>query len=76
MKNTSSIIISLVGGAILGSAVTCLLHKKGCKMSLGKGDIHKKIMDELEQLRQFIAAHHPEGTCCSEDSACKINAQE
>lgn len=68
MKNTTSIIVSLLGGVVLGSAVTCILRNKGCK--IGKGDIHKKIMDELEQLRSFIAAHHPEEICSCEDPAC------
>ncbi|MFI3281293.1 MAG: hypothetical protein R3Y44_04900 [Rikenellaceae bacterium] len=73
MKNNTSIIISLLGGAALGSAITCLLHHKGCK--LGKGDIHKKIMEELEQLRAFIASHHPEEICSCEDPACNCKPE-
>ncbi len=69
MKNTTSIIISLVGGALLGSAVTCIVRDH-CKMK--KGDIHKKIIAELEQLQKFVAEHHPEmaGTC--EGSSCNV----
>ncbi|MFR9503148.1 MAG: hypothetical protein SNH73_01695 [Rikenellaceae bacterium] len=67
MKNNTSIIVSLLGGIVLGSAVTCILRDK-CKM--GKHDIHKKIMDELEQLRSFVAAHHSEEICSCEDPAC------
>ncbi len=72
MKNTS-IIASLLGGIALGSAVTCLVHSKACKMN--KGDIHKKIMDELEQLRAYVAAHKPEEICSCEDPACNCNKE-
>ncbi|MFR9523156.1 MAG: hypothetical protein SNH94_01115 [Rikenellaceae bacterium] len=73
MKNSTSIVISLLGGAILGSVATCLVNKHGCKM--GKSDIHKKIIDEIDQLRNFIAAHHPEEVCNHEDSACNREAK-
>ncbi len=74
MKNSTSIITSLLGGAIIGSAVTCLVHH-GCKNGrIKRGDIHKKIMDELEQLRNFVASHHPSEEICScEDPACNCN---
>ncbi len=74
MKNNTSIIVSLLGGIVIGSAVTCIIHKKGCK--IGKGDIHKKIMNELDQLKSFIAEQHPgEELCSCEDPACNCNKE-
>ncbi len=67
MKNTISIVASLLGGIVVGSAVTCILRDK-CK--LHKGDIHRKIMEQLEQLRAFVEAHHSEELCSCEDPAC------
>ncbi len=68
MSNKTSIIVSLLGGIVLGSAVTCIMHHKGCK--IGTGDIHKKIMDELEQLRAFVAKYQADSACaCSETPA-------
>lgn len=72
-NNTSTIIASLLGGIVLGSAVTCILRDK-CKM--GKTDIHKKIMEELEQLRKFVAAHHSEELCSCDDPACNCPKEE
>ncbi len=72
MKNTTSIIVSLVGGALLGSAVTCILRDT-CKMK--KGDIHKKIMGELEQLRKFVAENHPEALGSCTDPACNSSKE-
>ncbi|MFI3333360.1 MAG: hypothetical protein SNI51_01930 [Rikenellaceae bacterium] len=71
MKNNTSIIASLLGGVAIGSALTCLIHH-GCKMDrVKRGDIHKKIVDELEQLRNFVASHHPSEELCScDDPAC------
>ncbi len=75
MKNSTSIIVSLLGGVVLGSAVTCILRDK-CKMgNINKDSIHKKIMDELEQIRAFVAAHHPEEICSCEDPACNCNKE-
>ncbi len=73
MKNNTSIIVSLLGGMVIGSAVTCILRHSSCKID--KGDIHKKIMDELEQLKKFIATHHPEEMCSCEDPACNCKEE-
>lgn len=71
MSNNTSIIVSLFGGILLGSAITCIMHKKGCK--IGREDIHKKIMEELDQLKNFVAAHHAEGMCSCEKPAPEVN---
>ncbi|MFI3264999.1 MAG: hypothetical protein SNG38_07670 [Rikenellaceae bacterium] len=73
MKNNTSIIVSLLGGIALGSAVTCLVHSKGCK--IGKTDIHKKIMDELEQLRSYVSSQLAEGACKCENQVGNNNQE-
>ncbi len=78
MKDSTSAILHLLGGAIIGSAVTCIMcNKKQFKKmgGLKKEDIHKKIIAELEQLRQFVATHHPGEVCSCEDPACNCEKE-
>ncbi len=65
MKNSSLILTSLIGGAIIGSAVTCLLKSaKGMEL---RHEAHSKIISELKHLH----AHLSNGMCnCSETGEC------
>ncbi|MFI3291994.1 MAG: hypothetical protein SNG27_02325 [Rikenellaceae bacterium] len=68
MKNTSLILTSLVGGAIIGSALTCLLKSaKGVEM---RSEAHKRIIKELKHLHAHLAG----GMCnCSENGECSCS---
>ncbi len=71
MKNTSLILTSLVGGAIIGSAVTCLVKSaKGVEM---RNEMHNRIIQELKHLH----AHLSGGMCnCSEGGECSCNSMD
>ncbi len=68
MKNTSLILTSLVGGAIIGSALTCLLKSaKGVEM---RSEAHKRIIHELKHLHAHLAG----GKCmCSDTGECSCS---
>ncbi len=67
MKNTSLIITSVVGGAILGATITCLLKSEKAKKM--KGFAHDKILEEIKHLHAHLA-----GMCnCSETGECSCS---
>ncbi len=70
MKNTSLILTSLVGGAIIGSALTCLFKSaKGVEM---RSEAHRRIIHELKHLH----AHLSGGMCnCSETGECSCSME-
>ncbi|MFR9602806.1 MAG: hypothetical protein SNG02_02915 [Rikenellaceae bacterium] len=69
MKNTGTILASVIGGAILGSALTCLL--KSAKASELKKQAHEKIMSELKHLHAHMA-----GVCnCTEGGECSCGME-
>ncbi|MFI3302337.1 MAG: YtxH domain-containing protein [Rikenellaceae bacterium] len=67
MKNTG-LLFSALGGAILGSAITCLIHsKKGKEL---RAQAHERIIKELHHLH----AHLSNGMCkCSESGECSCS---
>lgn len=70
MKTTGTIIASVVGGAILGTALTCFL--KSSKAAEIKSEAHKKIIHELKHLHAHMA-----GMCnCTENGQCSCNMDE
>ncbi len=75
MKNHTSIICSLVGGMLIGSAATCIVHNRKKLAKIDAGDIHKKIISQIEQLRNFVASQHSEAICSCEDPACNCKKE-
>ncbi len=67
MKN-SGLFFSALGGAVLGSAITCLIHsKQGKKL---RSQAHERIIKELHHLH----AHLSNGMCkCSETGECSCS---
>ncbi|MFI3318879.1 MAG: hypothetical protein SNH88_06795 [Rikenellaceae bacterium] len=71
MKKNSTIICSMVGGAMLSTAILCLLKsKKGREMREGA---HKMILDEIESLK---AKFRSLCGCTDEDCQCDIREQD
>ncbi len=68
MKNTGLLFASAIGGAIVGSVVTCFL--KSAKVAEMRNQAHEKIIRELRHLH----AHLSNGMCkCSEDGECSCS---
>ncbi len=87
MKNSSSIICSLLGGVILGAAITCVIAHKGGYENIKKnikdevGKMHKKcikmymeskIKGMKEQMGDMVSATKDE-ICDCNDPACECN---
>ncbi len=67
MKKSGTILASVIGGAILGATLTCLL--KTSKASELKKQAHEKIMSELKHLHAHMA-----GMCnCTEGGECSCS---
>ncbi len=64
MKNTTCI-LSLVGGMALGSALTIFVaHKSG---HVKPGEVHRKIMEQVEELKKCLAEHIESVKCNCDD---------
>ncbi|MFI3259255.1 MAG: YtxH domain-containing protein [Rikenellaceae bacterium] len=60
MKKTGVILTSIIGGAIVGSAVTmCLCPKSGSEF---RRDAHKKIIAHIEALKARM-----QSCCCGDE---------
>ncbi|MFI3328212.1 MAG: hypothetical protein SNH79_03365 [Rikenellaceae bacterium] len=67
MKNSGSIVATLIGGAIIGAAATICMSKKSSHL-LGK-TVHQAILDKLN----FIQGHIDECCCMMGACNCKVN---
>ncbi len=65
---TTSILATLIGGAIIGSAATICMKKKSGQMH--SGDVHRAIIEKLN----FIQGHIDE--CCCMMGRCESTAKE
>ncbi|MFI3319500.1 MAG: hypothetical protein SNH01_08240 [Rikenellaceae bacterium] len=66
MKNKGLFFGSLIGGALLGSALTILCHSK--KAGAMRMRAHEKIMHELEHMRAHL--------CQCKDGSCSLEGME
>ncbi len=65
MKNSTTSILSLVGGMALGSALTIFwAHKSGHVKS---GDIHRKIIEQVDELKKCLMEHIESVKCNCDD---------
>ncbi|MFI3277675.1 MAG: hypothetical protein SNH28_02645 [Rikenellaceae bacterium] len=66
MKNSNTLLCSLIGGAILGSALTILLKSKSAASMREK--VHGRILSEIEHLREHM--------CRCKDGDCSMDSME
>ncbi len=65
MKNSTTSILSLVGGMVLGSAITiCWAHKSG---HIKADAIHNKIIAQVDELKNSLMEHIASVKCNCDD---------